>query len=168
MRGKSVLRLTRRRRERVARGSRATSPIRSFHASDRITTKKYSRIVEAALKNRQRHFVIDGKAVILGVDGISDFDALPSGKHNEEVQLYAFDMLAVDDASASAFHAQDKSGFWPDGRKEYSSRHSSKARSGRTARSRAADRRQAERRQIADTQLYRSGALLLAAIELAH
>jgi len=37
--------------------------------------------------------VIDGEAVILGVDGISDFDALHSGKHNEEVQLGAFDIL---------------------------------------------------------------------------
>ena len=27
------------------------------------------------LKNRQKQFVIDGEAVILGVDGISDFDA---------------------------------------------------------------------------------------------
>jgi ATP-dependent DNA ligase len=41
--------------------------------------------VEAALKNRQKPFVIDGEAVILSVDGISDFDALHSGKHNEEV-----------------------------------------------------------------------------------
>jgi bifunctional non-homologous end joining protein LigD len=40
--------------------------------------------------------VIDGEAVILGVDGRSDFDALHSGKHNEEVQLYAFDILAID------------------------------------------------------------------------
>ena len=40
--------------------------------------------------------MIDGEAVILGVDGVSDFDALHSGKHNEEVQLYAFDMLAGD------------------------------------------------------------------------
>jgi ATP-dependent DNA ligase len=43
------------------------------------------------LKNRQKRFVIDGEAVILGVDGISDFDALHSGRHNEEVQLCAFD-----------------------------------------------------------------------------
>ena len=28
-------------------------------------------------------------------DGISDFNALHSGKHNEEVQLYAFDILAL-------------------------------------------------------------------------
>jgi bifunctional non-homologous end joining protein LigD len=53
-------------------------------------------LVESALKNRQQHFVIDGEAVILGVDGRSDFDALHSGRHNEEVQLYAFDMLAGD------------------------------------------------------------------------
>jgi ATP-dependent DNA ligase len=32
----------------------------------------------------------------LGVDGVSDFNALHSGKHNEEVQLYAFDILALD------------------------------------------------------------------------
>jgi len=32
-------------------------------------------IVEAALKNPQKHFVIDGEAVVLGVDGTSDFDA---------------------------------------------------------------------------------------------
>ena len=40
--------------------------------------------------------MIDGEAVILGVDGISDFDALHSGRHNEEVQLCAFDVLAMD------------------------------------------------------------------------
>jgi bifunctional non-homologous end joining protein LigD len=33
-------------------------------------------IVESALTNRQKHFVIDGEAVILGIDGRSDFDAL--------------------------------------------------------------------------------------------
>jgi hypothetical protein len=30
--------------------------------------------------------------VILGVGGVSDFNALHSGKHNEEVQLCAFDL----------------------------------------------------------------------------
>src|SRR4051812_26758296 len=59
-------------------------------------TKRYPWIAEAALKNRQKHFVIDGEAVILGVDGISDFNALHSRKHNDEVQLYAFDILAAD------------------------------------------------------------------------
>jgi bifunctional non-homologous end joining protein LigD len=59
-------------------------------------TKRYPWIVESALKNRMKQFVIDGEAVILGVDGVSDFDALHSGKHNVEVQLYAFDILALD------------------------------------------------------------------------
>jgi hypothetical protein len=40
--------------------------------------------------------VIDGEAVILGVDGIADFNALHSRKRNAEVQLYAFDILALD------------------------------------------------------------------------
>jgi bifunctional non-homologous end joining protein LigD len=34
------------------------------------------------------------KAVVLGVDGISDFNALHSRQHDEEVQLYAFDIPA--------------------------------------------------------------------------
>jgi bifunctional non-homologous end joining protein LigD len=59
-------------------------------------SKRFPWIVEAALKNRQKQFVIDGEAVILGVDGYSDFNALHSGKHNDEVQLLAFDVLAMD------------------------------------------------------------------------
>jgi ATP-dependent DNA ligase len=58
-------------------------------------TKRYPWIVQAALKNRQSHFVIDGEAVILGIDGRSDFNALHSGKQNGEVQLCAFDVLAI-------------------------------------------------------------------------
>jgi ATP-dependent DNA ligase len=50
----------------------------------------------SALKLRQQHFVIDGEAVVLGPDGVSDFAALQAGKRNEHVQLYAFDMLAGD------------------------------------------------------------------------
>jgi bifunctional non-homologous end joining protein LigD len=50
---------------------------------------------ESALKNRQKHFVIDGEAVILGVDGIPDFNALHSRKHDHEVQFYAFDVMAL-------------------------------------------------------------------------
>jgi bifunctional non-homologous end joining protein LigD len=53
-------------------------------------------IVEAALRNRRKQFVIDGEAVILGVDGIADFNALHSGRQNAEVQFCAFDVLAVD------------------------------------------------------------------------
>ncbi|MBR0800936.1 hypothetical protein JQ615_36795 [Bradyrhizobium jicamae] len=56
---------------------------------------RFPRIVEAALSNRQKQFVIDGEAVILCADGISDFAALHGGKHNAEVRLCAFDLLAL-------------------------------------------------------------------------
>jgi bifunctional non-homologous end joining protein LigD len=59
-------------------------------------TSRYPWIVEAALKNRVRQFVIDGEAVVLGVDGVADFNALHSRRHDYEVQLYAFDILALD------------------------------------------------------------------------
>jgi ATP-dependent DNA ligase len=58
-------------------------------------TKRFPWIAQAALKNRQSHFVIDGEAVILGVDGRSDFNALHSNRQNAEVQLCAFDALAI-------------------------------------------------------------------------
>jgi ATP-dependent DNA ligase len=59
-------------------------------------SSRYPWIMESALKNRSKHFVIDGEAVVLGVDGVADFDALYSRQHDDEVQLYAFDILAFD------------------------------------------------------------------------
>ncbi|MET3973412.1 hypothetical protein [Bradyrhizobium barranii] len=57
--------------------------------------------------------MIDGEAVLLGVDGVSDFRGLHSGKYNAEVQLYAFDILAGqgDDLRRLPLsHAQGQSG----------------------------------------------------------
>jgi ATP-dependent DNA ligase len=59
-------------------------------------TDRYPWIVEAARKIRRTSFVIDGEAVVLGIDGVSDFDALWSQRHDEEVQLCAFDILMED------------------------------------------------------------------------
>ena len=56
---------------------------------------RYPCIVEAAHNNRHKQFMIDGEAVLLTFDGISDFDGLHSRKYDEEVQLYAFDVLAM-------------------------------------------------------------------------
>ena len=58
--------------------------------------RRFPLIVTAALKLHQEHFVLDGETVVLGRDGVSDFAALHSGRHNEWAQLYAFDMLAGD------------------------------------------------------------------------
>jgi ATP-dependent DNA ligase len=53
---------------------------------------RYPWIVEA-LKNRFKQFVIDGEAVVLGVDGIADFDAMHSRKYNIELRFPPFDFL---------------------------------------------------------------------------
>lgn len=58
-------------------------------------TSRFPWIVEAALKNREQQFVVDGEAVVLGVDGVSDFNALHSRRHDDEVQLYGFDILSL-------------------------------------------------------------------------
>jgi bifunctional non-homologous end joining protein LigD len=50
-------------------------------------TNRYSWIVESALKNRFRQFVIDGEAVVLGVDGVSDFEALHSRQHGAALRV---------------------------------------------------------------------------------
>ncbi|MCK1315391.1 DNA ligase [Bradyrhizobium sp. 23] len=73
---------------------RENERVRLFSRNGTDCTQRYPWIAEAALKNRQKHFVVDG-AVILGIDGISDFNALHSRKHEHEVQLYAFDVLAM-------------------------------------------------------------------------
>ena len=64
---------------------------RGYDWSDR-----YPLIVEGALRLRKTSFVIDGEAVVLGPDGPSDFEGLHSGRCNEEVLLYAFDLLSDD------------------------------------------------------------------------
>src|SRR6202161_4088380 len=70
--------------------------VRLFTRNGHDWTDRYPLIVEAALKNRSSSFVIDGEAVLLGVDGVSDFDGLHSREHDGEVQLYAFDCLALE------------------------------------------------------------------------
>lgn len=56
----------------------------------------YPWIVESARLVRQKRFALYGEAVLLGVDGISDFDGLHSGKSNADVQFFAFDCLMDD------------------------------------------------------------------------
>jgi bifunctional non-homologous end joining protein LigD len=70
--------------------------VRLFTRNGHDWSHRYPLIVEAALRNRSKSFVVDGEAVLLGVDGISDFNGLHSRRHDGEVQLYAFDILALD------------------------------------------------------------------------
>jgi ATP-dependent DNA ligase len=55
---------------------RETDRVRLITKGGHDWTKRYPRIVEAALRNRQSRFVIDGEAIVRGVDGYSDFNAL--------------------------------------------------------------------------------------------
>src|SRR5215216_8056148 len=57
-------------------------------------SSRYPRIVEAARRHRPDSFVLDGEAVLLGVDGIADFNNLHSRKHVDEVHVL---MSAGDD-----------------------------------------------------------------------
>src|ERR1700754_79675 len=75
---------------------REAKRVRLFIRNGHDWTDRYPLIVEAALKNRSSSFVIDGEAVLRGVDGVSDFDGLHAGRQDDEVQLYAFDCLALD------------------------------------------------------------------------
>jgi bifunctional non-homologous end joining protein LigD len=59
-------------------------------------TNRFPWIVESALRVQYKRFVVDGEAVLLGVDGVSDFDGLHSRKHEHEVKFYAFDCLMDD------------------------------------------------------------------------
>ncbi|MEY9638692.1 bifunctional non-homologous end joining protein LigD [Bradyrhizobium japonicum] len=73
---------------------RENDRVRLYTKGGHDWTKRYPWIVESALKIRTTRFVLDGEAVVLNVDGMSDFDALNSRRHDHEVQFYAFDILS--------------------------------------------------------------------------
>lgn len=75
---------------------RAGNRVRLFTRNGYDWSDRYPLIVEAALRIRTNSFVLDGEAVLLGVDGISDFDGLHSRQHNDAVRFYAFDLLVSD------------------------------------------------------------------------
>jgi bifunctional non-homologous end joining protein LigD len=66
--------------------AREGNRVRLFTRNGHDWTDRFPWIVETAQKNRHQQFV---------VDGISDFNGLHSRQHNDEVQLYAFDILAL-------------------------------------------------------------------------
>ena len=93
--------------------------------ADRVEIDK-GRFTEAALRYRNASFVIDGEAVRLGMEGISDFDGLHGRKQNGEVQFYAFDILVGD--------GEDLRGLPPEHAQGYLSRLLARGMSGKPAR----------------------------------
>jgi bifunctional non-homologous end joining protein LigD len=61
--------------------------VRLFTRNGHDWTDRYPLIVEGARRVRIGSFVVDGEAVLLGVDGRSDFDGLHSRQHNNEVRF---------------------------------------------------------------------------------
>lgn len=110
-------------------------------------TERYPLIAQPALSNRSISFVIDGDAVLLGVDGVSDCDGMHSRQHDDEVQLYAFDALMLDgddlrklplamrktnpagSSRATLLLSKGLPGYWPGAGKASSSAILSKGRS---------------------------------------
>ena len=48
----------------------------------------------------------------LGVDGISDFNGVNSRQHDAEVQLYAFDILALDGEDLRSLPLTASDRYW--------------------------------------------------------
>lgn len=72
--------------------------VRLFTRNGYDWSDRYPLIVEAARKLKATSFVLDGEAVCLDGNGLADFDRLQSRRHDTEVQLLTFDLLAVDGA----------------------------------------------------------------------
>jgi ATP-dependent DNA ligase len=98
-------------------------------------TDRYPWIVEATRKVRQKRFVLDGEAVVLGVDGVdgvADFNALHSRKHDHEVQFC--DSICSPRAATICAACRSQCGrptligYWRGGRKASSSIRLSAAR----------------------------------------
>jgi bifunctional non-homologous end joining protein LigD len=58
--------------------------VRLFTRNGHDWSDRYPLISEAALRNRNSSFVIDGGVVLLGVDGISDFNGLHSSSSEHD------------------------------------------------------------------------------------
>jgi bifunctional non-homologous end joining protein LigD len=58
-------------------------------------TKRFPRIVEAAMRMRHTSLYLDGEGVVCGKDGIAVFDKLHSKANDEAVFIYAFDVLEL-------------------------------------------------------------------------
>jgi len=97
---------------------------------------RYPWIAEAALKTRQKRFLIDGEAVIPGVDGIRDFNALQADNTTTRCSfppsIFSPWTAIICGPFPSTCGKQICSSYWRVGRMASASRRSSAARSGPT------------------------------------
>jgi hypothetical protein len=85
--------------------------VRLFTRNGHDWSDRYPWIVDAARRLRQKQFVIDGEAVILGVDGISDFAAAARMKRSSST-LSIFWPVTV--TTCAGFRSRSTRLIWPD------------------------------------------------------
>jgi bifunctional non-homologous end joining protein LigD len=69
--------------------------VRLFTRNGHDWSGRFPLITEAALHNRNSSFVLDGEAVLLGVDGISDFNGLHSRQHDADLSETGLDPVGA-------------------------------------------------------------------------
>jgi bifunctional non-homologous end joining protein LigD len=69
--------------------------VRLFTRNGHDWSGRFPLITEAALRNRNSSFVLDGEAVLLGVDGISDFNGLHSRQHDADLSETGLDPVGA-------------------------------------------------------------------------
>jgi bifunctional non-homologous end joining protein LigD len=57
---------------------------------------RFPLIVHAMTRLKVRSIIIDGEAVVCGENGVSEFDKLHSQNYDDQVVLFAFDLLELD------------------------------------------------------------------------
>jgi bifunctional non-homologous end joining protein LigD len=61
---------------------------------------RFPLIVHAMTRLKVRSVIIDGEAVVCGENGVSDFDKLHSQYYDDQVVLYAFDPIELEDPAS--------------------------------------------------------------------
>ena len=69
------------------------SRVRCFTKGGHDWADRFPAIVEATARLKASSFLIDGEAVIVRDDGLSDFNALRSRRRDREALLFAFDLI---------------------------------------------------------------------------
>jgi bifunctional non-homologous end joining protein LigD len=80
--------------------------VRLYSRPGNDLTDRFPLIVEGLAKLRSRSCIIDGEAVACGEDGIASFDRIRYRHHDDDVFLYAFDLIELDGEESSTKGAQ--------------------------------------------------------------
>jgi ATP-dependent DNA ligase len=69
--------------------------VRLYSRPGNDLTWRFPLIVEAFARLRSRSCIIDGEAVACGADGLASFERIRYRRHDEDVFLYAFDLIEL-------------------------------------------------------------------------